>query len=356
MNSLEKKTALQLVRMGIGGELTKIPKGLDHDRLLGILTDQGVLCVAFDGLERMVAALGRDGVPKGFVLQLYALKAQVMQGMESKRSLICRFAEKMKPHKAIVLKGIGFASYWPNPLYREYGDFDCYFGEGFGEVNAKAEAVGARVEHGTHKHSHILYRGLMIENHQNLTDYDGSRIGDFTEKTLYALLNGQKAEKLDIGELYSPNELFTACFMLKHAQGHFMSEGIELRHFLDWIFFVDKVGGGFDWDRFDCLLDEMRVRRFADMVFSYCETRLGWKSPHAYNPVPEELLARVDDFVFSGKSDVLNRNPFYILRRFAKRFCRAWHFRSLNSISFLHYLWTSIAYASIFDRKPVYNR
>lgn len=34
--------------------------------------------------------------------------------------------------------------------------------------------------------------------------------------------------------LETPPDLFNALFLTKHAQGHFLTEGIPLRHLCDW--------------------------------------------------------------------------------------------------------------------------
>ena len=134
------------------------------------------------------------------------------------------FAEEMEKREipVVVLKGIAFAQYFPNPLFRECGDLDCYM-MGKEEGDLAAVELGGKVEEAGYKHSHLFYKGLTIENHRFFTDFDNTPTGILTEQALGELML-EEHTYLGNSKLRCPSANFNALFLLKHAQGHFMDE------------------------------------------------------------------------------------------------------------------------------------
>lgn len=144
------------------------------------------------------------------------------------------FAEEMEKRQipVVVLKGMAFALYYPNPLHRECGDLDCYMMDKKEEGDLAAEELGGSMENAGYKHSHISYKGLTIESHRFFTDFDNTPTGRFTEQVLSELIQ-EEHTYIGNSKLRCPSANFNALFLLKHAQGHFIDEGIRLRHVLD---------------------------------------------------------------------------------------------------------------------------
>jgi hypothetical protein len=97
--------------------------------------------------------------------------------------------------------------------------------------------IGGKMKEAGYKHSHLLYRGLTIENHQFITSFDNSKLGIRTEQLLQSLI---KEGYTPIGDtkLLNPCAEFNALFLIKHAQRHFIKEGIRIRYLLDWALFL----------------------------------------------------------------------------------------------------------------------
>lgn len=67
-------------------------------------------------------------------------------------------------------------------------------------------------------------------------------------------------------KLRCPSTNFNALFLLKHAQGHFIKEGIRMRHVLDWSLFLGAKQEKVDWARMLPLLEKTRKAKFAGVM------------------------------------------------------------------------------------------
>lgn len=359
MQSVDRQAFYTLVKAGLRNDVQPLPVGYHWEQVVELASRQGMVGIAFDGLVAVIDKFGGESIPVEFKLKLYGLVHLHTSKTKRLWDICADFAMKMKPLRCYVLKGIDYAKYWPKPLYREFGDMDIVVANEYNEIvfedaNRKAESIGAQVEWGTYKHSHIHYDGVMVENHQFITNFEGTKHGMEMERELRKLMFQSAPSKLLHTDMLSPSVNFTAIFLLKHAQHHFVFEGVAIRHFIDWIYFIEKEGKNIDWKWFYETLDAMNLRNFTDMLCAFCERKLAWNfnDEHIISNATDEVLDEVEEYMFTPKANVQNRNPFYIVKRFYKRFQRAWKFRDLHYQSFLQAIWTSIAYAGIFDRKP----
>ncbi len=92
-------------------------------------------------------------------------------------SLSAEYADKMYENgiPVVVLKGLAFGVYFPNPMSRECGDLDCYMMGKDREGDHITALIGGKVEDGGYKHAHLHYKGLTIENHYYLTNFNNTK-------------------------------------------------------------------------------------------------------------------------------------------------------------------------------------
>ena len=275
------------------------------------------------------------------------------------------FATTLNEHcpdlRCVVLKGIDYAHYWPNPLHREFGDLDSWFGDDFERSNETAESIGARVEyHGDDKHTHTRFNGLMVENHRDFTDRL-SRMDLLAEDTLREFMALRPARPMaDNLALFSPNENFSALYLVLHAQGHF-DEGIRLRHVLDWLFFVRAKQAEIDWARVVPAMKALGIYNFACCMTEICIT-LGADFKEIRNKHFGDFSGPCKELSRRMRDDIMGEQPYvYDMRmwkkalRILRRSRRLWTFRSLLSESYFHHMWTALAYNSVTGLKPKFG-
>lgn len=231
---------------------------------------QGVLAIAFDGLTQLMDAseLLAQSLPKSLKLQWITASLTIERRYEHARTVAAELAERWAEHdiKTVCMKGMVFSTYYPVPSHRECGDFDCYPLDDYDKGNAVARELGAKVEEDFYKHSEILYKKLMVENHQYIVaTREGKRTRSFNAQ-LDGMLRVEGACQPLLGtKILMPPPMFNALFMTYHTYSHFLSEGIRLRHILDWALFLKGSQYTFDWERFYAICDEQYLRAFVDV-------------------------------------------------------------------------------------------
>lgn len=283
----------------------------------------------------------------------------VEQTMRRMQMTAEEFAEEIDKREipVVVLKGMAFAQYYPNPLHREYGDLDCYLMGKQKEGNLAVVELGGKVEEAGYKHSHLTYEGLTIENHRFFTDFEDTSTGIQTERVLGELIQ-EEHTYIGKSKLRCPSANFNALFLLKHAQGHFIDEGIRLRHVLDWALFLKGEQEKVDWTRVLPMLEKTHTELFAGVMTAIVLQNLRIDIHNkGLLALAESAEQRMVDAVLS---DIMGEQPaiyvdcfWHKAKRILRRFHRMWKFRSLASESCPRMVWNAFAFSSYLKRKVV---
>lgn len=339
-------------------------EGLSH-RLLpdewkavyGLCRQQGVTAIVFDCVKSLPLA---EAPSRDLLMQWMASAMGVERTMLRMRAAAEEFASEMARHDVpvVVLKGMAFAQYYPNPLHRECGDLDCYMMGKKKEGDKLIAELGGKMEEAGYKHSHLLYKGLTIENHGCFTSFDNTPRGRLTERRLKELLI-EEQRALGDTKLLSPSASFNAFFLLRHAQGHFIEEGIRMRQVLDWAMFLRAVGKCVDWPKVILILEETHTARFAGVitaiVIELLRVEVGDKGLKALaDGADKNMVAAVVDDIMGEQPAIYVRGLWHKVKRILRRFRRMWRFRSLASESYPRMVWNAFAFSSYVNRKLDY--
>lgn len=327
----------------------------DWQTLFELSKKQGVSAVVFDKIQ----SLPKEAAPpRSVLLGWYSQALYVEQQLKKMFSLSAEYADKMYENgiPVVVLKGLAFGVYFPNPMSRECGDLDCYM-MGEGKKGDRITAlIGGKVEDGGYKHAHLHYKGLAIENHYFLTNFNNTKRGIYTERYLQKLI-GEGHRQLANTHLLSPSADFNAFFLIKHALMHFISEGINLRHLLDWAFFLQKEQENVNWESLLPEMKKCKIIRFAQVLTGLCVEYLGVEvNVNSLKIATEDreghILARqVIADVMEGHLEVLKENFLQKCFRIFRRFGRMWRYRSLASESYWLMVWNTFSFSSYLKRK-----
>ena len=350
-------TLLLLLRIAIGTEapcdLTARP--CDWSALLAEATRQGVKGLVWSAIERL-SGEGLVQLPVAAKMEWWGNVRATEQALQGKFRQIADFCSLMQPLQPIVLKGADYARYWPSPLMREFGDLDCSFGGKEADADALACERGCRREDGGYKHSHVFYKGLMIENHYAYVSFASSKGSRSLERSLREFMAKGTTAIEGTGWL-APNADFTALFMSAHACNHFFYEGIALRHILDWLFFLEKEQASVDWEQVQAAMETAGTSRFAEVLTGYCQAYLGWvpRNKAIAASHDDALLKAFGEDVFAVQRNPNDRRWHKMLSRLAHRFKRHYRFGTIATASLPRAMWNALAYSSFLNRKPEFN-
>ena len=281
-----------LLRAGVRSGDTPDIGGSTDDRWRELYTaasSQGVSALVWDAIRRLPPELQ----PSRELRLRWAYNVERIErryGQQRRRAAELAAAYAEAGIRTVVLKGRAVSRLYPVSEHRPCGDLDCFLCGDYERGNRVAEQVGAEVKRDFYKHSHIVFRGLTVENHRFCTAVRGSRRAKRFERYLQRLLAEGPLSCIPETALLVPPPDFNALFLAKHALSHFLTEGISLRHLCDWAVFIDREGDAVDWTAFRKVAAEDRLLRFAEILSDLSVRYLGV----ARNPLPAGMQALAD--------------------------------------------------------------
>ena len=313
----------------------------------------GVTAIVLDA----VASMSKECQPPMSVkIEWIGTAANIEHRYHFQYKAAAEFADIMHRHgiRTLVMKGLAFSTYYPKPEHRECGDLDCFLDCEFDKGNAIAVENGVRNDDGDYKHLHLNYKGLPIENHRFLTNFNATKRGKRTERLLQQYI---KMPSRNIGDttLQKPVAEFNALFLIKHAQKHFIDEGINLRHLFDWATLLKAEQDNLDWQKLYAEMKECHINGFADVLTEICHKHLGLTITNralastAHNPLSEDVL---DDILSSHQISPKRERFIGKVLRILRRFGRMWRFRKIADESYATLVWNSFAFSSYLKRSP----
>ena len=312
--------------------------GVSWQSVYALARKQGVLAIAFDGLTKLFAQDKEfaKSFPQSLKLQWINAVFNIEQRYERQREVCAELAEKWAEQgvKTLCLKGMAFSTYYPVPNHRECGDFDCYLYDDYAKGNAIAKSLGVKVDESMYKHSEMVYRKVMIENHRFIVAVRGGKKMKQLHATLDDLARNEVRTPIFDTKIEMPSPMFNALFLNHHALTHFLSEGIRLRHILDWAMFIKKEQDNFDWQRFYSLCEEFEMRAFVDcltaLAIEVCGVEITNHKIAIQSPYAEQVIDSVlndDNAVFSQNVGAWRKRFMLIRNLFASR----WKYKAFSS-------------------------
>lgn len=328
----------------LGKQIDKVLLPLQQNEewkeLFNISGQHGVLAITYD----VVSQLPKEQQPPRELKLQWALSAEKIKGRYNKqRQLAMELADAFAKEgiNTYVLKGLAISGYYPTPEYRECGDLDCYIATTeeddkfvcrYEDGNKIAESVGAKVERDFYKHSHINYKGLMVENHAFCTAIRGSKDRKALERHLQHLLATQPSTPIEGSHLLRPCADFNALFLTAHSFGHFLTEGIKLRHVLDWAYLLKAEQDNIDWKSFYAWCDRMHYTKFVDALTAISVKHLGLIITNSEIHQQSDLADKVLDDILNSNHSIHNTGASKFRKRLMiirNKLFGGWKYREL---------------------------
>lgn len=321
--------------------------------LFGMAARQGVLAIVYD----VVKDLPQEQQPMRNLKIQWALSVESIECRYEKQHNISAFLADSFSEQGIntvVLKGLAISGYYPIPSHRECGDLDCWLGADYEIGNQICEKLAARVNRDYYKDSTIIYRGLMVENHRFILPIRGSRKMKTLERYLQNIALKDERSFISGTKLIKPSADFNALFLTAHGINHFLSEGIKLRHILDWALFLKAEQNNINWEEFYHWTDRMNMTRFADALTAISVEYFGLQitntAIHTTSPYAERILH--DTLYNSG--NVFNQNASAWRKRLMlvrNKLSYGWKYHKIAQKSIIIELLRTI-FAFVFERNP----
>lgn len=184
--------------------------------------------------------------------------------------------------------------------------------------------------------------------------FAGSRKAKVLEKQLQAIIATSQPETILNTRMLIPPADFNAIFLTRHALSHFLTEGINLRHILDWHCFLNVKQNDTNWQYVYNVLEQNDMKVFADAMTAICVKHLGLKITNPEICTDSELADKILEDIF-GEQRKLNRgtsgkwqNRAMIISNILGN---SWRYREVYGHGIAGELF-KFAYGFIFERNP----
>lgn len=332
----------------------------EWQQLFRMAAHQGVVAIVYD----VVSKLPEECQPPRNIRLQWALSVEAIENrheMQRKTSALLAELWGEQGIKTIVMKGLAVGTYYPKPQHRECGDLDCFLvkngsttSDGYEVANQICEQIGAKVKRDYYKDATIKYRGLLVENHRFYLPVRGGRKIKELERHLEKVaLRGQTSYVPDT-KLIVPSPDFNALFLTMHGLNHFMTEGIKLRHILDWALLLKAEQNNINWTEFYKWADKMHMTRFADALTAISVQHFGLEitnpAIHTTSPYAERVLR---DTLYESDG-LFNKGYSAWKSRFVQvknKLTSGWKYHKIYQKSILCEL-TKNVFAFLFEKNP----
>ena len=357
--TVEREFLLNLLRASLLGETGfAVPETVNWQVLIDEASRQNVSVIASDGLQKLFDAglysVSGDKEERRTKARWFAKTMKYEQRYAHQVSAAKKMGERLASTgiRTVILKGFTVSECYPVPAHRYSADLDCFLIkdgehlEAYELGNRVMEEHGAKVSRSYYKNSSFDIPGAHVENHKFCTPFRGNETLRRFERLLQDLILAGPLPALGDTGLLAPPPLASALFLTEHAYSHFLHEGLNLRHILDWAMFRRQHAADVDWTAFEGYVDDFGFRRFYDAYVHLGEYVLG--SRETLTPVEQ----RVMDSVWAGL-DLHDSVKGVVgkLRLVGNALRAGWKYREFSEISMAKALWIQVR-GVLVERRP----
>lgn len=343
---------LSLVQLGVGHEtvngsclIVHDPEPVDWLSIQNLSNQQGLSAIVLDGIEKLS---GIQRPPKEILLNWIGsvMREESAYSMQLKVAIEMGLLLHQHNIRTYVLKGNTVSECYPKPNHRRSADLDCFLrtedgkDEAWETGNAIIEGSRFEVRRNYYKNSTFILHGLTVENHKYLTPFRGNKRLTRLETLLQRMLREDKAEdRFEGTELYRPPVMVSALFMIEHAYSHFLHEGLNWRHVLDWMMFRKKHNDEIDWQQLEGWIDEYGFRAFYTSYYNLGKYLLGEIEENGLSAKDSMMLADIWAPLDIHETVDGVKGKLYL----AGNTWRArWKYREFTDMSWLQALWIQV--------------
>lgn len=233
---------LRFVAYSLKDNPTEIPDvlGIDWQGLYEFCQQQAILGLVLDGIERLDRIQKLDISPNlvyEWVGQSNLIETQNRLVNQRVKELTAYLREQGQ--QSCILKGQGNAMMYPNPLHRSPGDIDVWLKGKKKEIVAFVHQRFPDMNVQYHHMNYPVFDDVEVEVHY----YPSFCYNKWHNHRLQQFFRGCSEEQFSNinTEGYAvPTVVFNLVFQLSHMMRHFFTQGIGLRHAIDYYYLLQQ--------------------------------------------------------------------------------------------------------------------
>lgn len=288
------KQLLDIVAANMRGEKYTLPI-TDHERLLEESRAQAVALQVFDTLSK--DSLPEDPKRVNFLLGCFASSFHV----HNQHAQLHQLLEKHGIDYC-VMKGSASAWYYPTPTQRTMGDVDFLVApQTIPRVTEILKSEGFTPWEEEHV-CHIVFQkpGTHLEMHFEPAGMPQGKAGDLMKDYLADIFDRTETVEIDGMVFRKPSDFHHGLILLMHTYHHLLSEGIGVRHLVDWGAFINALDEDVFADLFVEKLKAIGLWQFTKIISGAAHVYLGVPYRKWMGEIDRKLSADLMDDILQG--------------------------------------------------------
>ena len=294
-----------LLRAALNDKYEEIIVSPDWERVLLLASKHGVAPIAWDGLNKLYEKqfIALDVFPNPKIKMRWIASVLFTERNQKIQAEVLKSIDLLLEQKGIrmlLFKGLSVGLYYPTPSHRYCCDIDVYALDG--NLKGLEQCIvddGGRLGDKNRKHSTADYKSVHFEIHNAFVYRCCSRkIARINDDLIQRLNDAQQLQEFKY--IYRPSLEFETLFVLLHAASHYKTEGIAIRHIIDFALLTKQQK--YEWD--EVWLKENGLIDFARLLNKFSRDFLGFDVPEEKRICNEIVYNRVlDDILNLDVSD-----------------------------------------------------
>ena len=281
------------VSLGTRDKLSRDPSEREWDALYNEAEMQAVVGLLLTGLERLPA----EQLPP---LEVKLQWIGMAQMMEAEYKVHCERAAELTAQfrdaglHTCLLKGIGTAQYYPNPSRRQCGDIDLWVDGSRKDVIAFVKKLDSEAKP-KFKDIAFPYKETEVEIHFIPTYLNNFHYNKRLQRFIKENRQQQFDNNIEVGNglsICTPTDDFNVIYQMSHLYHHFLSEGIGMRHFVDYFYLLKRDDVRCKREELRCKLRDFGMLKFANGVMWVLQEKLGLDDKYLVVE-PKEKIGRL---------------------------------------------------------------
>ncbi len=273
---------------------------------------QAIIGIVFDGISQM----DKLRMPSDDLLEWMDYSENIKSDNYYIYQVCTEIQEKFSKagYRSCILKGLGNALMYPNPLLRMSGDIDIWVDGSRKNITRLLKSMKVDA-HENYKDASFYYKDVNIEVHFIPTYLNNFYYNKRLKKFIEIKRNSQFENSIKIPYLSDNKNItvatddFNVVYQMAHLYHHFFCEGIGLRHFIDYYYLLKRHD--FDAERID--FGEYGMKRFASGVMWIEQEILGLEGHYIITKPNKKIGSKIlkevlcyGNFNHEGYSDKSN--------------------------------------------------
>lgn len=261
-----EKVFFSAVRAAFWKTPVEVPEGFSEwGQVMALAKIQTLTGLVGDVLMRTPEV--RECLPAGLLAKLKMIPVQNLGSHNLLNSSLIKVVSTLREAgvESVLLKGQGIARYYPVPELRQCGDIDLYVGQenyskAYDALLPVASGIDKKSALEVGKHFHAELGIVTVEVHRYVSQDSFRKQNEILQRYAYEGVT-KDLKVFDFGgvPVNTPSDNFNVFFIFYHLWHHFMTGGIGLRQFCDWMMLLHACHGSLSVDYLESILTEMRL-------------------------------------------------------------------------------------------------